>query len=267
MVFGNKPSDGGFLILEKEEKELIVNAFPEALPIIKQYHGADSYINGGIRYCLWITDDDLQLALSIPPIKERIDKVRDFRLKSKAESTAQWADRPHMFKQRAHKDTDALIIPSVSSERRIYVPIGLLSSDTIISNAAYAIYDANIFIFSILCARMHVVWLQAVGGKMKTDYRYSSLVYNSFPFPIISDEKKEEIESAAEEVLIAREGYPGNTLAELYDPDKMPDDLREAHEKLDRIVESCYQKEPFTSDEQRLECLFKMYERMTKDKK
>ena len=146
------------------------------------------------------------------------------------------------------------------------MPVGLLSKDTIISDAAQAIYDANIFIIGILCSHIHVVWLSAIGGKLETRYRYSSLVYNSFPFPKISAEKKKDIEEAAENVLITREYYPEKTLAELYDPDKMPQDLREAHAKLDDIVESCYPGYPFASDEARLECLFKLYEKMTAKK-
>ena len=264
MVFGNKPTDGGFLILDQHERDSILNEYPQAERIIKKYHGADSFLYGDLRYCLWITEKDSSFAYSIPPIKTRLDKVRDFRLKSKAESTVLYADRPYLFKQRAHKDTDSIIVPRVTSERRQYVPVGLLNEDTIISDAAQAIYDANIFIMGILCSHIHVVWLSAIGGKLETRYRYSSLVYNSFPFPKISAEKKVEIESAAENVLITREYYPEKTLAELYDPDKMPQDLREAHAKLDDIVESCYPGYPFASDEARLECLFKLYEKMTK---
>lgn len=266
MVFGNKPSDGGFLILEKEDRDAIVNAYPQAKTIIKQYHGADSYINGGVRYCLWITDDDLSLANSIPPVKERIEKVRDFRSKSKADSTVQWAEKAHMFKQRAHRETDAIIVPRVSSERRLYIPIGMLDNTTIINDAAQAVYDANLFIFGILNTRIHVIWVGAVGGKLESRYRYSSIVYNSFPFPLISDAKRAEIEEAATDILLTREPYltVGKTLADLYDPDTMPADLKAAHERLDGIVESCYPGAPFASDEARLECLFKLYEKMTK---
>ena len=263
MVFGNKPTDGGFLILEKDERDAIINEYPQAEQIIKKYHGADSFLYGEIRYCLWVKESDVDLAFSIPPIKERLNKVRDFRLESKAESTVLYADRPYLFKQRAHKETDSIIVPRVTSERRYYVPVGLLTKETIISDAAQAIYDANTFIMGILCTHIHVVWLSTVGGKLETRYRYSSLVYNSFPFPKISAEKKQEIEEAAENVLITREYYPEKTLAELYDPDKMPQDLREAHAKLDDIVESCYPGYPFASDEARLECLFKLYEKMT----
>ena len=263
MVFGNKPTDGGYLILNKVEKENLLSQYPEAKSLIRKYQGADSYINGEERFCLWIKDSQVELANSIPPIKRRLEQVSKFRLNSKAESTVLYADRPHLFKQRAHKETNAIIVPRVSSERRMYIPIGLLDNDTIISDAAQAVYDANLFVLGLLCTRIHVVWTSAVGGKLETRYRYSSLVYNSFPFPKISSDKKAEIEEAAEEILVTREFYPEKTLAELYDPDKMPQDLREAHARLDDIVESCYPGYPFASDEARLECLFKLYEKMT----
>ena len=263
MVFGNKPTDGGFLILAPYEKDAIVNDYPQAEKLIKKYHGADSFLYRDVRYCLWIKDEDAAFAYSIPPIKERLDKVKAFREASKAESTVLYADRPYLFKQRAHKETDAILVPGTSSERRLYIPMGIVSKDIILSNSTQVVYDANTFIFGVLSTRIHVIWVATIGGKLETRYRYTNLCYNSFPFPKISDEKKQEIESAAEEVLITREYYPEKTLAELYDPDKMPDDLREAHAKLDDIVESCYPGYPFASDEARLECLFKLYEKMT----
>ena len=264
MVFGNKPTDGGYLILDQYEKDSIIRDYPQAEKLFKKFHGADSFLYGEVRYCLWIREQDADFAYTIPPIKERLKKVRIFRAASKADSTVLYADRPYLFKQRAHKDTNSIIVPRVTSERRQYVPVGLLNKDTIISDAAQAIYDANIFVLGILCSHIHVVWLSAIGGKLETRYRYSSLVYNSFPFPQISAGKKAEIEAATEDVLVTREFYPEKTLAELYDPDKMPQDLREAHAKLDDIVESCYPGYPFASDEARLECLFKLYEKMTK---
>ena len=266
MVFGNKPTDGGFLILAPYEKDAIVNDYPQAEKLIKKYHGADSFLYGDVRYCLWIKDEDAAFAYSIPPIKERLDKVKAFREASKAESTVLYADRPYLFKQRAHKETDAILVPGTSSERRLYIPMGIVSKDIILSNSTQVVYDANTFIFGVLSTRIHVIWVATIGGKLETRYRYTNLCYNSFPFPQISAEKKQEIESAAEEVLITREYYPEKTLAELYDPDKMPDDLREAHAKLDDIVESCYPGYPFASDEARLECLFKLYEKMTATK-
>lgn len=268
MVFGSKPTDGGYLILDKLEAKYLLDKYGEqARLIIKYYQGADSYINGEVRYCLWITDDLLSMAKSIPEIKERLEKVSLFRTKSKAESTRLYADRPHLFKQRAHRDTISIIVPRVSSERRTYIPIGFLDQKTVISDAAQAIYNANSFVFGILCSRFHIIWVGAIGGKLKSDYRYSTLCYNSFPFPTITDSKKQEIESAAEEVLLVRAEHSEKTLAEMYDPDKMPQDLRDAHHTLDLIVESCYRKEPFISDEERLEHLFKLYETMTNKNK
>ena len=174
------------------------------------------------------------------------------------------AERAHQFREFNACKNDTIIIPSTSSERRMYIPIGMATDKMVITNSAYSIDNAGLVLWGIIASRMQVIWLNSIGGKLETRYRYTSLVYNSFPFPKITEAKKQEIEEAAEEVLLVREDYPGKTLADLYDPDKMPDDLREAHHKLDLIVESCYQDRPFANDEERLECLFKLYEKMTK---
>lgn len=265
MVFGNKPTDGGFLILDCYEKEQLLSEYPNALPLVRRYEGADSYINGDERFCLWIKDEQLHLAYSIPPIQKRLENVAKFRMESKAESTRLYADRPHLFKQRAHQETDSIIVPRVSSERREYIPIGFLTKETIINDAAQVIYHANKFIFGIITSKMHMVWVAAIGGKLETRYRYSSLVYNSFPFPKLTEAKKAEIEDAAWEVLGAREAHHGKTLAELYDPEKMPEDLREAHHQLDLIVDSCYRERPFHDENERLELLLKLYEKMNRN--
>lgn len=266
MVFGNKPTDGGFLILPEEEACTIINKYEEAKQILKFFQGAESYINGTVRYCLWITDDKIDLAYSIPEIEARLNNVRDFRLKSKAECTVAYADRPHLFKQRAHRNGESLIIPRVSSERRTYIPIGFLNSDTIISDSAQAVYGANQYIFGIITSYMHMLWVKTIGGKLETRYRYTNLCYNSFPFPKITKEQKERLTELAEEVLLTRENHTEMTLGEMYNPETMPDDLKEAHTALDLAVEQCYRPEPFTSDDERLEYLFKLYERMTKKK-
>ena len=174
------------------------------------------------------------------------------------------AERPYQFREHPDLDREKIIIPSVSSERRKYIPIGYLDKGTVVSNLAFAIYDASLWLFGILTSAMHMTWVRTVGGRLETRYRYSAgLCYNTFPFPTISDTKKSEIEEAATNVLLARANYPEKTLADLYDPEKMPEDLREAHEELDRIVESCYPGAPFANDEARLECLFRLYEKMT----
>lgn len=265
VCFGNMANDGGYLLLEKNEQEELITNDERSTHFIRRFYGSQEFIRGEEKYCLWIEDEDLPLANEIDSIRVRIDKCGELRASSKRGATNVLAQYPHRFGEVRHKDSDKIIIPAVSSERRTYIPMGYLASKDVISNSAFAIYDAPMWLFGILTSLMHMAWVKTVGGRLKTDYRYSAqLCYNTFPFPKISEAKKKEIEEAAEEVLLVREDYPSKTLAELYDPDKMPDDLREAHHRLDLIVESCYQDTPFANDEERLECLFKLYEKMTK---
>jgi len=214
---------------------------------------------------LWITEDSLSIALQNPSIYQRIKRCKEARLASKRSSTNKLAEFPYRFGEIRYKEEECIIVPEVSSEKRPYIPIGYMAKGTVITNRAFAIYGAPIWLFGVISSAIHLLWTKTFCGRLETRYNYSAtLCYNTFPFPKISDEKKQEIESAAEKVLITREYYPEKTLAELYDPDKMPQDLREAHAKLDDIVESCYPGYPFASDEARLECLFKLYEKMTK---
>lgn len=267
LSFGNMANDGGALLLSETEKNDLLEAFPQAESIVRPLFGSLEFIRGERKYCLWITDDLIDLAYSIEPIKERIEQCAETRKSSKREATTKLANTPYAFAEIRHKNTNSIIIPSVSSERRTYIPIGYLSPKDIIVAPNFAIYDAPMWLFGVLTSKMHMTWVATVGGRLKTDYRYSAqLCYNTFPFPAISDNKKKEIEDAANEVLDARDYHCGKTLADLYDPDKMPEDLRDAHAKLDRIVESCYQDKPFVNDEERLECLFKLYEKMTQKK-
>ena len=262
---GNSPTDDGNLIFTKQEKNELIIKYPQLKEYIKRYIGSIEFINGTERWLLYLKDSDLEIVNNIPEIISRLERVKQFRLSSKQPGTYQLASYPHRYFYCSYLGTDAILIPRVSSERRKYIPIGLVDDNTLIADSAFTINNGNSFILGVLTSYMHMVWVKSVGGKLETRYRYSSqLVYNTFPFPNISKEKKQEIELAAEEVLITRENYPEKTLAELYDPDKMPQDLREAHAKLDDIVESCYPGYPFPSDEARLECLFKLYEKMTK---
>ena len=213
-------------------------------------------------------ESNYEEADAIQVIHKRIQQCQQTRLASKRASTQKLAEKPYSFGEVRYKETECIIVPGVSSENRKYIPIGYLDKGTVITNSAFAIYDASLWLFGILTSEMHMVWVRTVGGRLKTDYRYSAgLCYNTFPFPSISDTKKSEIEEAATNVLLARENYPEKTLADLYDPEKMPEDLRAAHEELDAIVESCYPSAPFSNDEARLECLFKLYEKMTAYKK
>ncbi len=267
MCFGCMPYDNGNLILSPLEKEEFESLYPDYSYLIKRLVGAQEFIRGENRYCFWISDKEFPNAIKNPVIKERIEKTRAVRLKSSDKAGRELADRPHQFREFYELLVKTIIVPRVSSELREYIPIGYVNigdKDSIISDSAFAIYDAQIWLFGILTSKLHMAWVKTVGGRLKSDYRYSAqLCYNTFPFPEISEEKKKEIEEAAEEVLCVRAEHSEKTLAEMYDPDKMPADLRAAHHTLDLIVESCYRKEAFTSDEERLEHLFKLYEKMT----
>ena len=268
MSFGSMPNDGGALILDEYEKDQLIGSYPNVSSIIKPLIGSDEFLHSYKRYCLWITEDTLSIALQNPSINQRIKRCKEARLASKRGSTNKLAELPYRFGEIRYKEEECIIVPEVSSERRPYIPIGYMEKGTVITNRAFAIYGAPIWLFGVISSAIHLIWTKTFCGRLETRYNYSAtLCYNTFPFPKISDEKKKEIESAAENVLITREYYPEKTLAELYDPDKMPQDLREAHAKLDDIVESCYPGYPFASDEARLECLFKLYEKMTAEKK
>jgi len=266
IMMGCKPVGGGNLIMNEIEKNTLIEQYPKAKKWIKKLYSSADYINDYRRYCLWIPDSDRKDAESIPVIAERIRKTAKMRLKSDDEGARKLAERPHQFREFNACNEQTLIVPSTSSANRKYIPMGFADNETVVNNAMYMVYDASPWIFGIISSSINMVWMKTIGGRLKTDYRYTNMCYNSFPFPSITSEKKAAIESAAEEVLITREFYPERTLAELYDPDKMPQDLREAHARLDDIVESCYPSYPFPSDEARLECLFKMYEKMTKQK-
>ena len=265
MVYGSEPREGGFLMLDINDKETIIDNNPSDIKFIKRVTGSNEFINDLIRYCLWISDYDIEEARANPFISNRLEKVSQYRLTSKRSDTIKYANRPNQFTNSTYKNTSALVVPVVSSANREYLPLGFVGENVVVLNSSQTIYNCSIQTFGIIESKIHMLWVKAVSGKLKNDIRYSStLCYNTFPFPKISDSKKQEIEEAAEEVLLVREDYPGKTLAELYDPDKMPDDLREAHHRIDLIVESCYQDKPFANDEERLECLFKLYEKMTK---
>ena len=264
MIKGSLPADDNNLTLYDEEKESIISEYPLAKKFIKNFVGAQELINGERRYCIWVNNADSEEAIKIPPFIERFERVKKMRLGSKKEVTRRIASIPYKFAEDRYRNDEALVIPVVSSERREYIPMGFVPDGTVVYYSAFAIYNATAIDFGIVTSKIHMLWTKTTSGKLESRIRYSAqLCYNTFPFPKISAEKKQEIESAAEEVLITREYYPEKTLAELYDPDKMPQDLREAHAKLDDIVESCYPGYPFASDEARLECLFKLYEKMT----
>lgn len=265
LVKGNMPSDDGNLILDSFEKDELLAAYPESDKFIKKFASADDYLNGKTRYCLWIEPEEEMEAKSIPAIKIRTDRLKKFREESVAASTRDYASFDYRFRQISYKPTSGIVVPSVSSERRQYIPMDYIDKNTVVSNATNIIYDASYLLFGFLTSKMHMIWARTVAGKLKNDFRYSAvLCYNTFPFPTLSEDKKKEIEALAEEVLLTRQHHTEKTLSQMYDPEIMPQDLREAHQALDLAVDSCYPGSPFKSDEERLEVLFKMYEKMKK---
>lgn len=277
MVFGNMPRDGGHLIIDTlEEKRSLCANYPELQNYIRTYIGSEEFINGKSRYVFWLDKTAYCAVEHLPEIKKRVEAVKVMRLASKKADTQRAAEYPYAFVERNRYDEAyaafkasgedeflQIVVPGTSSENRDYVPMGFVGEDTIISNSAYVIYNPPIWLLGLLESRMHMVWLRAVGGRLKTDYRYSAgLVYNTFPVPKLSTRRKNMIEEQVFEILDLREEL-GSTLAELYHKDTMPDSLREAHKKLDEIVERAYKETTFNSDEERLSHLLKRYKEMT----
>lgn len=264
--FGCMPYDNGHLLMSEPEKDTLLENYPESTIFIKQIMGSQEFLNDVHRYCLWIDDDKREIAETIQPIKERIYATEFFRL-NESKDGASLADRPHQFREHYiinEQSKGKVIVPRVSSERRLYIPIGFLDKDIVISDSAFAIYNAEKWLFALLTSKMHNLWVRTVGGRLKTDMRYSAtLCYNTFPFPKLTTAEKEELERLAQNILNIRDENFDMTLGEMYNPESMPDELREAHHQLDLAVERIYRPEPFTSDEERLEHLFKLYAKMT----
>jgi len=265
MVWGNKPTDGGFLVLNPDERRVLLQESPEARQFIRPYYGAAEYIRGLERYCLWISDDKLEAANSIPAIPPRLEKVRQFRAASIAAETRPASAFPHRFRQiQAVASRYSLIVPQVSSERREFLPVGLLPESSIVSNLAFALYDAPLWNMALIASRLHLVWIGTVCGKLKTDFRYSNtLGWNTFPVPNLTEKNKADLTACAEAILLAREAHFPATIADLYDPEKMPENLRAAHDRNDETLERIYIGRRFKNDTERLEKLFEMYTKMT----
>jgi len=266
MTFGSMPNDNGGLILSSTERESLLERAPQAAPWIKRFLGSSEFIGGVERYALWLTPKNAEAALEIEGVAERIDRVRVHRQGSDRASTKNLASVPWRFGEARHQATQSIIVPRVSSERREYIPIGYLDPETIISDAANAVYGAEAWVFALLTSRIHMVWMKAVAGRLKTDFRYSAtIVYNNFPVPSLDASVKNLLVEAALRILDVREHHSEKTLAELYDPDLMPNNLRLAHSEVDELVDSVYRKRGFDTDEERLSYLFGMYEHMTRE--
>lgn len=265
MTRGSMPSDGGGLILDLDEFNKLREVTPQNMSPLKKYMGADDFLNDNKRFCIWIDKNDYDILNSINEYHERFEIVKNARLSSTTASTAEYANFPYLFRQPQYKPSNAIIIPGVSSERREYIPMGFVDKNTVISNAAFAVYDAYLALFAFLNSKMHNLWVRTVCGRLKSDIRYTvSHCYNAFPFPKLTTIEKEELERLAQNILNIRDENFDMTLGEMYNPESMPEELREAHHQLDRAVERIYRPDPFTSDEERLEHLFKLYDKMTK---
>jgi hypothetical protein len=280
MRCGNKPSDGGHLILNDDEKKALLVECPDARKFLKRFVGSEELINGIDRWCLWLDGINPEEWRSLAPVKQRVDRVKDFRLKSTALPTKKAAETPANFFYQSQPASSYIAVPEVSSEHRTYIPIAFLSPDIIASNKLYVIESKDLYLFGVLSSTMHMAWVKVVAGRLESRFQYSgTMVYNTFPWPEATTEKqKSKVRTAAEEVLKQRvqcgDGRLGFlpkpnekgwrcSLADLYDPLAMPKPLVQAHAELNRAVEKCYRPEAFHSERERVEFLFSLYEKLT----
>ena len=274
--FGNQPIDGGNLIFDEQQAEELRVLHPEMAPYVRLFLGADEFINGGLRWCLWLKDCPPTLIRKVPLITARLKAVQKFRLDSTRAATRDLAATPAQFAFVSHIEAPFLIVPSVSSERRRFVPIGFAPPDLIVSNLCLAVYDAGIFHFGVLSSTMHNAWLRYTCGRLKSDYRYSNtVVYNNFPWPDLAsirpsdqaERARAAIETAAQVVLDTRAEFPDSSLADLYDPLTMPPALVKAHQKLDAVVDAAYAlgggRKTWKNDAERVAYLFELYQKYT----
>ena len=265
MSFGSMPNDGGFLLLNENEKKLLIDENKDSVKYLKKFVGASDFIRGNLNYCIWLEEDNLESALKIKGISDRIVQVKNNREQSTREATRKLSTVPFRFGEVRHEKSESIIIPRHSSENRDYIPLGFLDDASVIADSALAIYNAQPWLFGIVHSKIHMVWVNAVGGKLKTDYRYSAkLCYNTFPLPEIKEKDKHLISEYVFGVLDQRAKYPQKTIAWMYNPETMPIGLKHAHHELDLAIERIYRIAPFNTDAERLEFLFKMYEEMTR---
>jgi hypothetical protein len=273
MVNGSKPTDGGHLILSEEEKHQLLKAEPLAAKWIRPFMGAEEFINNTPRWCLWLVDCPPNVLRSMTEVFKRVESVRTMRESSKDRQTKMDASTPSHFQKIRQPKSNYLLVPSTSSERRNYIPIGFMPPDVIVNNAVYTVPNATLYHFGVLTSTMHNAWMRATCGRLESRYRYSaSIVYNNYPWPDatgkpLSERHREAIESCAQAVLDARAQFPEASLADLYDPVSMPPALLKAHQKLDVAVDKAYEanggKKTWANDAERVAFLFELYEQAT----
>jgi len=264
VVIGSKPIDGGHLIFTDTEKVQFLEKEAAAEKYFRPYIGSREYINGGTRWILALQNVSPKELRTMPLVKKRLQMVRQFRIRSESTPTQKIADFPAQFHVTTIPEKPFLVLPEVSSERRCYAPIGYLSPPVIPSNLVKVVQEIEIFHFSILTSTIHMAWLRNIGGRLKSDYRYSvGVVYNTFPWPKLDAKAKARLTATGQAILDARAAWPEATLADLYDPDAMPANLRKAHMNNDKAVDRLYRKQAFDSERERVEHLFALYEHMT----
>lgn len=261
MLLGNFAKDGGHLICTYDE---LSNLDTTAKSFIRPMFGGQEFIKGISRYCFWISDEDLPLAQTSEVLQKRFERVQESRLASPKKATSAWSSKPYRFVEiRSPHYNEAMVIPIVSSENRPYLPVGFLPRNSIV-NYAFGMYDAPLWNMALIASRLHLVWIGTVCGKMKTDFRYSNtLGWNTFPIPILTEQNKADLTACAEAILLAREAHFPATIADLYDPETMPENLRMAHDRNDEVLERIYIGRRFKNDTERLEKLFDLYTKMT----
>ena len=265
MTFGNTPIDGGHLLLTRSELDALPLTAEQRLRFVRRIVGSAEFIRGLERYCLWIEDCNLTDASTVPSIAQRISRVREVRTQG-GTTARDIASKPHQFQRMLCGARSTIVIPSVSSESRHYLPCGYLPAGFVVSNLAFAMYDVPLWNMAMIASRLHLVWVSAVCGKLETRYRYSNtLGWNTFPVPLLTEENKAELTHCAENILLAREAHFPKTIADLYEPDAMPENLRRAHERNDEVLERIYIGRRFKNDTERLEKLFELYTKMTTD--
>ena len=265
MTKGSQATDGGNLFLTVEEREELLAKYPSAEPLVKQFVGAEEFINNKLRYCIWLKGVAPSQYRNIPPIMERLEKVAEMRRKSPTKSVQKDADIPMLFTQIRQPETAYMIIPRHSSENRRYIPFGYMSPDVICGDANSMIPDASLVLFGMLISSVHMAWMRVVCGRLKSDYRYSPSVYNNFPWPQLSDSQKSKIESAAQAIIDAREMYQDDSLADLYAENAMPVELLKAHRANDAAVLEAYGFRKDMTEPEIVAELFKMYHKLVKE--
>ena len=265
MRYGSKPVDNGNYIFSDDEVEVFLQEEPRAKKYIRPLISAREYLSGINRWCLWLKDASPSDLKSMPCILERVQKVKEFRRRSKKKPTQEAACFPTLFAEIRQPDSDYIVIPQHTSERRKYIPFGFVSKEKIAHNSTSFIENTSHYLFGIISSKMHMVWMKYTCGRIKSDYRYSNkLAYNNFPFPKNLNEKnKVRVEKVAQKVLEVREEFPNSSLADLYDPLTMPPKLVKAHQELDKAVDLCYRPQAFTNETARSEYLFDLYNQYT----